>query len=423
MSNPTSDPDRPKRSPNPRLKTASTLVALPGSALGGTTTLQNLSTTGARVEIQVVEEQVAFEKGQTLQVRLANPKLPRPLTLPAEVMWKDEEGQGSVPGRTFLGVRFSDPKQADAALRPFLTAEAGSCVFKEETLLGFLVPHGKAMTTWSLFDVSGKRLAVAARNDAGYEVRVKTKRAGSLPWFQVATLSEAVCKSIGVELPFRLDPSVPELGPKGAPRGAKAVGEPTSEEGDAPEPPSKAMGRSVSTPAGSLGFICEAELPDCWLVVDLEGTQLAYLAGSEGSSEYQVCSMGDAIDDDLEFRMFPDLRTAVGVAFRLGDSAEGVELGELKPVGEVAPVVVKDSASSVDLGPGAVKITLQGYPTAEEARPRPNKKSKAPKTTKPLRVRLTWRERASRYLPRIVIVSLGLYLAYGFYKVLNAYTS
>jgi hypothetical protein len=540
VSEPTlTEPDRPKRSANPRLKTSSTLVALPKVALGGGTRLQNLSTTGACVELQGLAEQDVVEKGRTLQIKLAHPKLNKPLTLDGEVMWT---GGGGAEDKTLVGLRFHDVEGADKALRPFLTAEVGSCVFKEERLVGFVVPHGKAKKAWSLFDESGKRLAVAARDATGYEVHAKTQRAGSLPSFHTDTLCEATCQSIGLDLPLRLDPPVPEFHaakatqakPKekvaeaavepvdGAPLEALAVnvegtvcgyaaevgegmwkvfdsaevqvavlrkagatctviwsdtrssqdfqgggsfktalaailgrsGVPTlrdtvihpsaSKTPATSEPPSReALGRSVVGPGGPLGFLCETELAHSWLVVDVEGAQIAYLSGSEGSPEFQICSMGDAIDDELEFQAFPNLRTAVAVAFQLDCSAEEVQIDGLKAVGRVTPVLVNDSASSVDLQPGAVKITLEGYPTQEEvakpvsakaeaeakarakavAKAKAERKAKAKsKSTGTFKQEVLDRP-ASRLLPAVVILVSAVHVVYGIYRLVISFTS
>jgi hypothetical protein len=143
---------------SPRLDTSSTLVALPGVAISGGARLLNLSTTGACLELEG-----DLETGQSLEVKLAHPKLRVVPTLEGEVVWT-REGRGT----TQVGLRFRDAEEADRASRPFLTAEAGSCVFLEGSLVGFVVARGG---TWSIFDPTGKRVGVAELKDGGFAVR------------------------------------------------------------------------------------------------------------------------------------------------------------------------------------------------------------------------------------------------------------
>ncbi len=189
--------DRSKRSP--RLRTSKTLVAIPGIAEGGTASLLNLSTTGACVEL---EDYV--EKGQSLDLKFAHPSLGVVPSLSGEVMWIGMSDQEKLQA----GLRFADPSLASDAVRPFMTAEAGSCVLEEGTLVGFLVPHGKAQKTFSVFDASGTRLAVATRDEAGFAVQPKIEQAGPLPSIRARSLFEAVCKSIGVNDPLKLQPKI-----------------------------------------------------------------------------------------------------------------------------------------------------------------------------------------------------------------------
>lgn len=351
MSEPGTDPEsneRPRRGANPRLKTTGTLVAIPGVAIGGAARLENLSTTGACVEI---EGQV--EKGQSVELKLAHPNLSVVPEVAGEVMWSAE----TAPEKTRFGVRFFEPAEADQAVRPFLTAEAGSCLFREQQLVGFVVPHGKAEKAWSLFEASGKRLAVAAREETGYEVHAKTEQAGALPSFHASSLFEATCKSIGVEEPLRLDPPLSYW--------RTVVGEPPKQEMPALK---DAPGCPIQGPKGPLGFLLETELPKSWLLVDEAGKQVAYLAGS-GQHEYQICSMADAIDDELEFRSFAFLEQAVAAAFQLSDSSADIQIGELTTVGQVTPVRQRDLAS-VNLDHEATQITLSNLPAPKPA-PRP----------------------------------------------------
>lgn len=94
-------------------------------------------------------------------------------------------------------------------VRPFLTAEAGSCLFHGDRLVGFVVPHGKAPKAWSLFEAGGTRLAVVSRDEAGFAVRVTGLQAGAEPSLRVASLSAAARQVIGVEEYLEADPAVP----------------------------------------------------------------------------------------------------------------------------------------------------------------------------------------------------------------------
>ena len=293
---------------------------------------------------------------------------------------------GGARKKFLFGLRFEDAALAGREVRPFLTAEAGSCLFEEGILVGFVVPHGKAQKTYSLFDVSGKRLAVAARDDTGFQVHAKTERAGSLPSFHVSSLFDAACRSINTQEPLTLEPAISNWrldlssppkteAPAPTPTPAATPGRDEPPKAAPPQAPAKdARGRPVKGPKGSLGFLCETELPKSWLVTDRDGRQIAYIAGVDDSSEYRVVSMGDSIDDELEFELFASLESSLAAAFQVAS----VEIGELATVGKVTPVEVKDSASSVDLKPGAVKVTLEGFHSLEEwAQPR-----KAPNTTR-----------------------------------------
>jgi hypothetical protein len=190
--------DRPQRGSNPRLKTKTTRVAMPKVAVGGTARLVNLSTTGACVEVEGLVEGV-----DQVELLLAHPSLTSVPQLQGEVMWRATE---TVTQTTRLGLRFADPDRANRAVRPFLTAEAGSAVLDEGDVVGFVVPHGKSGETYSVFDAEGKRLAVAARDEAGFQVEFKV--GGAAPQ-RAGSLAGAVELVLDHESPLRAEPRLP----------------------------------------------------------------------------------------------------------------------------------------------------------------------------------------------------------------------
>jgi PilZ domain len=415
--------DRPQRGSNPRLETSATLVSISEVGMGGSARLLNLSTTGACVALQN-----PVERGQTLELKLAHPRLSVVPRLDGEVMWFTETSSRE----RRVGLRFLDVAGADLAVRPFLTAEAGSCLFQEQRLVGFVVPHGKARKAWSLFEASGKRLAVAALGDTGYEVHTKTQRAGSLPSFHAASLYEATCRSIGVEEPLRLEPPIsswrkvaapaPEPGGE-PPQGARADFEPRPAHDPLEPVPRDAPGRALRGASGSLGLLCEAAMPGSWLVVDGAGKQVAYLARAEETG-YQICSMGDAIDDELEFRVFPDLARAAAVALGLGEAAGEVEIGELTTVGQITKVEPEESAAAaVPLGRKAVQVKLSAYETWKPDKPAQTRTGSEPRAKATKGAQGDRPRRVPRQAATIAVLALGVYLLYALWILVQAYTS
>lgn len=357
--------ERPRRGANPRLPTSATLAALP--ELGGGVELRNLSTTGACLE--ATSPSSFPERGDRLRVELAHPQLPTSIHLQGEVMWTERRGQ-----RATLGVRFNEESDADRALRPFLTAEAGSCLFQEQTLVGFLVPHGKSRRTWSVFDAAGKRRVVAAVDAEGFSVHAKSLNKGSLPCWQAETLHEVLCGALDLSDPLRLDPAVPnwrsskadlererEAARQAAAEErarAKALAEARNraaeearkkqERCDSERVP--ALGRLVRCAERPLGFLCDTSLGDSYLVADHEGTQLAYLSQND-DGQVQVSSMGDAFDEELELEPFHDLEEALAAVFQRDEV--DVEVGEFTEVGRLRESKDEDLRSS--------QITLTGF--------------------------------------------------------------
>ena len=88
-----------RRGANPRLKTKDTLVAVHEVGEGGSARLLNLSTTGACVTLEN-----PVEKGQSLELKLAHPKLSVVPVLLGQVMWFQETDDK----RTRVGLQFSD---------------------------------------------------------------------------------------------------------------------------------------------------------------------------------------------------------------------------------------------------------------------------------------------------------------------------
>ncbi|HBP23651.1 MAG TPA: hypothetical protein DEA08_38475 [Planctomycetes bacterium] len=409
--------ERPRRGANPRLPTSATLAALP--ELGGGVTLRNLSTMGACLELESPGQVPG--RGDQLKVELAHPQLPSSIQLHGEVMWTEPKGR-----RTTLGVRFNEESDADRSLRPFLTAEAGSCLFQEQTLVGFVVPHGKSRRTWSVFDAAGKRRVVAAVDAEGFAVHAKSVSKGSLPCWRAATLHEVVCGALEVEDPLRLDPQVPnwrsskeELEQKreaarqaAAEERARAKALAEARNRAAEEARSRqrkdserlpALGRLVSGPQGPLGFLCDTTLPESYMVADDAGAQLAYLSRIE-DGQVQVSSMGDAFDEELELDPFPSLEDALAAVFQRAGGA--VELGEFTEVGRLRRSEGADISGS--------QITLTGF---TEAPPEVPRRPRAPKA----------KRGALASLFRLVLALAGLagagYFGWLLYKMALTYRS
>lgn len=365
--------ERPRRGANPRLPTSATLAALP--QLGGGVSLRNLSTMGACLELDAPSRPPV--RGEELRVELAHPQLPTSIQLEGEVMWTEVQAT-----RTTLGLRFSATSEADRSLRPFLTAEAGSCLFQARALVGFVVPHGKARRTWSVFDASGKRRVVAAVDPEGFAVHAKSVSKGSLPCWRAATLHEVVCGALELEDPLRLDPEVPhwrsskeeleqqrEAARQAAAEErarAQALAEARNRAADEAKARQRkdserlpALGRLVSGPQGPLGFLCDTSLAESYLVADDKGEQLAYLSRDD-DGQVQVSSMGDAFDEELELDPFPCLEDALAAVFRRASGA--VELGEFTEVGRLRESKQDEVAGS--------QITLTGFSEAPPEVPR-----------------------------------------------------